>query len=136
MAPAADREPHALAGLSAALHICLDDERRPMRYADLRGAVIRALIRRARTFSEIADEAVALVGYANRHTIEDDCRGFVRFAFNAPYEGGRLSPEQRRLLGALVANDECWAFHSLTARLDEAGLPTERDLVRDLAQGQ
>ncbi|MFD4671240.1 HEAT repeat domain-containing protein [Lentzea sp. NPDC058450] len=137
IATAYDDDPAALAEVRAALRdpAAADDllgGRPPQLDMMLRFHLVAALLRRTTTFDEIADEAVAIARMTNAYTVDSDWGPLLVRAFpSGPADA--LTAAQHRFLAALVTNDECWgSIANPKGWLRKAGLPTERDALREL----
>ncbi|WP_433288900.1 hypothetical protein [Micromonospora sp. CA-244673] len=106
------------------------EDRPPQLDGQVRFFLVQALLRRTRTFAEVADAAVAVAQMTNAYTVDFDWGPLLERAF-AGAQQGQLSAAQRRFLSALVDNDECWGnIANPMIWFGKAGLPAEREALR------
>ncbi|MFE0627884.1 HEAT repeat domain-containing protein [Streptomyces sp. NPDC058864] len=99
-----------------------------------RFTLLRGLLDRARDFEEVLPAALALVPMFSQYTVDSEWGPLLASAFPTPYAPGRpLTDAQRAFLQALADREECWGnIANRVSWLRSAGLPTERDPLRDL----
>ncbi|WP_327002703.1 hypothetical protein OHA72_47630 [Dactylosporangium sp. NBC_01737] len=106
----------------------------PWRGYSLAG-LIAALIERLPDFERIAEPAALLVRTASWTGADRTWGPLVRAAFQPAYRADvPLTPSQRLIVGALLANPELWSPTDGNAGLvfKQAGLPRDRDQCRRL----
>lgn len=110
------------------------DEPLPQFDGWFRFTLLRGLLDRARHFDEVLPAALALVPKYHQHTVDSEWGPLLACAFPTPYAPGRpLTEAQRAFLEALVGQDACWGtMANRVSWLRAAGLPTEREPLRDL----
>lgn len=114
----------------------LFDENPPQIWGQMRFALVEALLRRTKTFDEIADEAVAVARMTNAHTVGSDWGPLLVRAFPDGFvSGDNLSESQRRFLTTVLDNDECWGIIANPyGWFRQVGLPTERAELRSVTR--
>ncbi len=98
----------------------------------LRFALVAALLRRTASFSQVAEEALAIARVASSFTVDRDWGPLLVRAFPHGYPApGELSPGQRQFLTAIADNDACWGpIANPQTWFRKAGLPSGRAEIR------